>query len=122
MAAFAFFPSYVSLLLGGSESGTLVVHEGDAAQDVLVRELTLEGMTCEACAVHVRSALEAIPGVVGVEVRYEEARALVQIDPNAAVDDSRLLEAIGGAGYEARILDPTAPVGPAPIAASRMQE
>ena len=122
MAAFAFFPSYVNLLLGGSESGTLAVHDGAAASDVLVRELALVGMTCEGCAANVRRALETIPGVTGVEVRYAEARALVQIDPNAAVDDARLLEAVGGAGYGARVLDPAAPVAPAPGAASRMQE
>jgi LemA protein len=43
-------------------------------------ELTVEGMTCGSCVKHVKQALQAVPGVVHVEVDLLSGRAKVQGD------------------------------------------
>lgn len=79
-------------------------------------------MTCESCAANVRRALEKVSGVTGVEVLYAEGRARVQLDPEVAVGDAPLLDAVAEAGSQAHVLDPTAPVASAAGAASAVRE
>jgi Cu+-exporting ATPase len=61
-------------------------------------ELAIEGMTCATCATEVRRALEALPGVRRVEVRFAAERALIRLDP-AQVDLSMIQRAVEAAGY-----------------------
>ncbi len=64
--------------------------------------LDVEGMTCGSCARHVEGALRAVPGVVAVDVRLRERRALVRRDATAATTDE-LLDALAECGYPARL-------------------
>ena len=41
--------------------------------------LDITGMTCESCAVHVKHALEQVPGVRSAEVSYAQGRARVAL-------------------------------------------
>lgn len=63
--------------------------------------LKLEGVSEESCAV-LTSALQAVEGVIDVEVSIEDAIASVLYD--VRVDVPRLVAAVKQAGYDARPL------------------
>ena len=64
--------------------------------------LDIQGMTCDACAVHVTRALKSVPGVVDVTVPgWRSGRAEVVADPSITPD--ALTRAVGEAGYQARV-------------------
>ncbi len=62
--------------------------------------IEVEGMTCEHCERHVRSALLAVPGVKEASASRVERRAVVTADPTVATEE-RLRAAIRDAGYTA---------------------
>lgn len=92
VAAFAFFPSYVGALLGERLS---------ASADGTVIQLDVQGMTCEACAVHVEKGLRSVPGVLAAAVSYDERRAAVTLDRTSPPGEAELVRAVGRAGYKA---------------------
>ncbi len=96
--AFAFFPNYAGFLLGGTGR----TPETDAARSAAVN-LSIRGMTCEACAVHVDQSLKGVPGVRSVSVFYNEGRARVLIDPASPPSEEALLKAVEKAGYTATV-------------------
>ena len=59
----------------------------------------LEGMTCEACAVHNQASLNELPGVRSAKVSYEEKNALVLAEKS--VTENTIRSAIEKAGYNA---------------------
>ena len=61
--------------------------------------LSVQGMTCENCVKHVRSALTSVPGVQDVEVSLEHASASVTHDDSA--DVAAMIAAVEEEGYEA---------------------
>ncbi|MBO6940569.1 MAG: cation transporter [Deltaproteobacteria bacterium] len=96
--AFAAFPSYVGAFFGDDGTGTAAATQ--TAEDVS-RTCVIEGMTCEGCASHIRTAVGALPSVKAVEVSFAEGTAVVVFDGDAA-DDQAVTEAVAGAGYTAR--------------------
>jgi len=58
--------------------------------------LTVEGMSCGHCVMHVKSALQDVPGVTAVEVDLLKKSAMVE---GPALDDAKLNAAVVGAGY-----------------------
>lgn len=61
-------------------------------------EMSIEGMTCGHCAMTVRKALRATPGVADVQVDVAEGRA--HVTPAAAAPDVQALRnAVEDAGY-----------------------
>ncbi len=63
------------------------------------QELDIAGMTCDACASHVRKALLSVAGVKTAEVSYRQRTALVTVAP--AMDVELLAMAVRTAGYGA---------------------
>jgi copper chaperone len=63
--------------------------------------LEIGGMSCQMCVKHVTSALGEIEGVDVRNVSVGSAE--VEVDPSQ-VPESRLVEAVGEAGYEARVV------------------
>jgi copper chaperone CopZ len=59
--------------------------------------LTVEGMSCKHCVMHVKGALEGVAGVSAVEVSLEKKSATVE---GQALDDAALKTAVAEAGYE----------------------
>ena len=68
--------------------------EGDS---YIEKTLSIEGMMCDHCVMHVQKVLAAIPGVQEVIVSLENKSAKVIIDPIVA--DETLRYAIEEAGY-----------------------
>ncbi len=65
--------------------------------------LHIEGMTCDACALHVTQALQQVPGVMDVRVPgWKSGRAEVVVEED--VDEQALLKAVAQAGYRAQVV------------------
>ena len=60
--------------------------------------LTVDGMTCDACPITVRKALEGVEGVYSAETTYEPPQAVVRFDPARASVEA-LTQATRNAGY-----------------------
>src|SRR2546426_11335082 len=63
--------------------------------------LNVSGMTCPACPITVKKALEKVPGVSKVDVRFEKKQVLVTFD-DAKTDTNALVKATTNAGYPSR--------------------
>lgn len=63
--------------------------------------LQVDGMSCPSCVRHIDSALRELAGIDKVDVRLREGTVVVQHDPASAPVDA-LVEAVCGAGYDAR--------------------
>ncbi|HOI23469.1 MAG TPA: heavy-metal-associated domain-containing protein [Spirochaetales bacterium] len=59
--------------------------------------LKIEGMSCGHCVMHVRSALEEVPGVKSAKVDLLERTAMVDGDN---LNDQALRAAVAEAGYK----------------------
>lgn len=98
-ATFAFFPSYVGVIIGGQPVG-----EVPAGHRTMM--FAIDGMTCEACAVTLEKALGQIEGVATVRVDYDHKHAILAIpEGHATVSEAAILERIESAGYHGRSLD-----------------
>ena len=78
------------------------VHEQGELSEV---SLILEGIVCAACIWLNERHLQALPGVVDVNINYSNHRALVRWDPDK-INLSEILESISRIGYLAHPYDP----------------
>jgi mercuric ion binding protein len=60
--------------------------------------LNVSGMTCAACPITVKKALEKVQGVSKVDVRFEKKQVLVTFD-DARTNTDALVKATTNAGY-----------------------
>ena len=100
VATFAFFPNYVGALARSSS----IDATGQAEGSMLL--VDVEGMTCEACSVHVRSALNDVPGVLDSTVDYEAGLAVLSIDPLDPPTTAALESAGAKVGYPITLTPP----------------
>jgi mercuric ion binding protein len=63
--------------------------------------LNVSGMTCAACPITVKKALEKVPGVSKVDVRFEKKQAVVTYD-DAKTNIDALVKATTNAGYRSQ--------------------
>ncbi|MFM7818078.1 MAG: heavy-metal-associated domain-containing protein, partial [Verrucomicrobiota bacterium] len=63
--------------------------------------LSVEGMTCNHCALRVQEALQGVPGVEGVRVDLAAATASVRRSIRGEPADALLVGALQKAGYAA---------------------
>jgi periplasmic mercuric ion binding protein len=64
--------------------------------------LKVSNMTCAACPITVKKALEKVPGVSKVEVSFEKAQAEVTFD-DAKTNTDALVKATTDAGYPSQV-------------------
>ncbi|HLG99294.1 MAG TPA: mercury resistance system periplasmic binding protein MerP [Bryobacteraceae bacterium] len=64
--------------------------------------LNVSKMTCAACPITVKKALEKVPGVSKVEVSFEKKQAQVTFD-DAKTNTDALLKATRDAGYPSEV-------------------
>ncbi len=96
-AAFLFFPNYVGFVVNDDKPSLMESGEANLV-------LSIEGMTCEACAVTLKQKLTNVPGVRAVDVNYDQKQALVGFSNGAAMPDtSALLLAVEEAGYQGQL-------------------
>lgn len=64
--------------------------------------LSVPGMTCSACPITVKAALNQVEGVTSVKVRYEERDAKITFD-DAKTSVEALTQATTNAGYPSTV-------------------
>lgn len=69
--------------------------------------LKITGMTCDSCAVHVKEALEKVPGVQSANVSYTKGSAKLAVETGTSPD--ALTAAVAGLGYRATLADALVP-------------
>lgn len=70
----------------------------EKGRDKMKKILTVEGMMCEHCKMHVERALSQVEGVAGAQVDLDAHTAAVTLDQDVA--DQTLMDAVKEAGYE----------------------
>lgn len=94
--ATAAFPKYVGALLPKSPPG-----QAAPTAEMTTVSLGIEGMTCQACAVHLRSTLADVAGVLDARVSYAHGTAAISFDTSAPPSETDLTNAVERAGYKA---------------------
>jgi len=69
-----------------------------AADPINTVTLGVQGMTCAACPITVKTALKRVPGVSDVKVDYKTGIAEVSYDPNKTNSDE-LAKAVTSVGF-----------------------
>jgi mercuric ion binding protein len=87
--------SIKSLLAGAAVALALVAPIWASPKTVT---LNVSGMTCAACPITVKKALEKVQGVSKVDVRFEKKQVLVTFD-DAKTNTDALVKATTNAGY-----------------------
>ena len=99
LIVFGLFPNYVGYLSGNDASAAT----SNVQAITSTVTLSIEGMSCEGCAGHVRSALMKVSGVLEVVVLYDEKQALVTRGSDAQPTYEQLIGAVETIGYSAAI-------------------
>lgn len=99
VAAFVLFPRYAGVVARAVYGGSPAAAAAPSDASLIVQRYTVEGMTCEACAVTLQAELAGIDGVVSTEVDYATKSALVR--STDAVEDTEVSEAAKRHGYKA---------------------
>ena len=92
---FALFPNYIGRFLGAADTRSVPMDRNGLTEFVV----DVEGMTCEACAVHTQANLKGLPGVKDAIVSYDDKKATVFGDPQ--VTEGIVRQAVEAAGYKA---------------------
>ncbi len=95
--ATAAFPKYVGYLV--PESSPAVA--GGPIDHMTTVSLKIDGMTCDACAIHVRNALVKVPGVLDASASYSAGNATISFDEGAPPLATAVAGAVEAAGYQA---------------------
>ena len=86
----------IKTLLTGAVVALIVTAPASASPKTVT--LNVSGMTCAACPITVKKALEKVPGVSSVDVRFEKKQVLVTFD-DAKTNADALVKATTNAGY-----------------------
>ena len=86
----------IKCLLGGAAVALALVAPIWASPKTVT--LNVSGMTCAACPITVKKALEKVQGVSKVDVRFEKKQVLVTFD-DAKTNTDALVKATTNAGY-----------------------
>ena len=92
------FPYYGAKFYPTAKPSAPVSSTTGAAPVWQTRTYRIGGMTCEACAHHVESAVQQVPGVQSVAVSYDQATAQVRFDA-AHAQPAQVESAINSTGY-----------------------
>jgi Cu2+-exporting ATPase len=98
------------LSAGASSIGIAPAAAGRTDEAQVHATLTVADMVCGTCITSVEDALTATPGVVTARANLGARRVAVTYD-NERTDITKLVEALGKAGYRAAEIDPAAPDG-----------
>ncbi|HZJ57291.1 MAG TPA: copper ion binding protein [Clostridia bacterium] len=65
---------------------------------MIKKKLSIKGMTCQHCVMHVANALKELDGVEGVDVNLKGQYSVVELSKE--IDEAAFTEAIEDAGYD----------------------
>jgi copper chaperone len=84
-------------MFSANDSYTATDAETTTAADSDARIYTVQGMTCEHCAMSVTEEVEQVAGVTGIDVDLATGRVLVR---GEGFSDEDIRDAVDEAGYE----------------------
>ncbi|MBP3771383.1 MAG: heavy-metal-associated domain-containing protein [Treponema sp.] len=64
------------------------------------KKISINGMMCEHCEMHVKKALEALDFVETAKASHEAKEAVVTLKNGASLDEEAVKKAVEDAGYE----------------------
>ena len=67
------------------------------------KTIHVEGMSCQHCVQHVKSALESIEGVSSAKVDLDSKTAVIK--SSSEISNSKIEEAVKDAGYEVKDIE-----------------
>jgi mercuric ion transport protein len=88
------FPYYSQIFFTDNAKEVVLTEESK----VQISEFKIEGMTCDACQIHVDQVVNDLNGIVNVESSYEEGNAVVEFD-NSQTNEVEIEKAINSTGY-----------------------
>lgn len=98
MTVFAFlsisFPYYSGYFFPDNAKGTVI----ENIENIETVEVTIEGMTCDACQKHVDYSVNELDGIVDVKTSYDLENSIIQFD-NTKTSQKEITEAINSTGY-----------------------
>ena len=74
------------------------VYDTKKEKENKLMKITVKGMMCGHCEMHVKKALEAIDGITSADASHE--KSLVTIETSKEVDEAKIKAAVEEAGYE----------------------
>lgn len=89
------FPYYSGIFFSDSKQ-EVIISDNSSIQKI---NISIEGMTCDACQNHVNSAVNTLPGIVEVNTSYEKGNAEVEFD-NTQTTVVEIEKAINSTGYK----------------------
>lgn len=102
MRTFVWIASATALLAGAYPYIAGARAETPIEEGIETVFLDIEGMTCGACANHIKAELEKLPDVEGAVVLYPEGEAKIELG-TSTVSEEELVEAVKRAGYSASV-------------------
>jgi mercuric ion transport protein len=96
------FPYYYAPLRAALDKPGPAADAASASAQRATMKLNVSGMTCEGCAVGVRTALLETPGVASASVDVKAGQAMIEYDPSKATP-AQLIEAVQKAGFKASL-------------------
>ena len=96
------YPQTESAYLRALGLATEIYGDGE---DEAVAIFSVDGMTCEGCALGMKATIEREPGVKLAEVDYETETASIRFD-QSQTSAERLIAAIAELGYTAKLTEP----------------
>ncbi len=89
------FPYYSQVFYPQVDQQVIIV-SSDNVQEL---NFDIKGMTCTGCEVHLKHAVNKLPGILEVTANYEEGTAYVRYD-NSKINKQAIVDAIDATGYK----------------------
>ena len=86
--------------MGSNDQLVAESNEGGNNMEKIIKEVIIEGMQCNHCKMTVEKVLNALEGVIKVEVNLENKSAIIESENE--IDDAKIKEVIEEAGFEVK--------------------
>jgi copper chaperone CopZ len=90
------FPYYSGIFFPDNAKNVIVENK----EDLQTIEVTIEGMTCDACQNHVDHAVNELDGIVSINTSYEKGNSVIEFD-KTRTNQEEIKEAVESTGYKA---------------------
>ena len=94
------FPHYSGIFYPDNQKQVVVVD----SSTVKKIEVSIEGMTCDACQNHVDHAVNELPGIIEAKASYADGNAIVEFD-ETQTSLEEIEKAVNGTGYKVTALN-----------------
>ncbi|MCU0323691.1 MAG: mercuric transport protein MerTP [Spirosomaceae bacterium] len=89
------FPNYSHFIFQKPDNQS-ILSQTDSTNKFMI---SISGMTCTGCEVHVKSEISKLKGIITTQVSYEKANAIVKFD-NKKTNIKEITKAINSTGYK----------------------